>query len=407
MQAPSPIDPPAGMFERQRDNVRALLQVPQRSAYRVDQDLIAERARVSKQNYDAAEDAFKGLNIAPVVDDVLNRWRARANDPNEVEAKTVIIRKALDLFRTKAGTVSDLRRFQTAKELLDDEIETSFKSLSTPSKKRGNLLTDLKNDLLNAIDNVQVRNAAGDVVKIGSLYKDARDVYSSASDLRRAVESGRNALKEGSEASGDLYRSMTAGEKQMFRVGLADALERDMAGKKRGNDVTQLFQSPRVQELLTEITPQDSAMRFGRNTQTEMRTVRTTNEIFGNSKTQQRSADDEAFNQMSDVLQSIKEAKSSTGVVDIGLRFVRSVLERVGGFRADEASVAAQKLFTADRGELDDIIRQIEARMGPDRAAHFRSVLERYSLNLAVQAGRVTAPQPQQQPPPAAPRPPP
>jgi hypothetical protein len=395
------------MFERQRDNVRALLQVPQRSAYRVDQDLIAERARVSRQNYDAAEDAFQGFNIAPVVDDVLSRWSARANDPNEITPIKRTIRKALDLFRTQAGTVSDLRRFQSAKELLDVEIENKFKSLATPNRKLGGTLTDIKNDLLNAIDNVQVRNAAGDVVDIGSRYKDARDVYSSASDLRRAVESGRNALQEGSEASGDLYRAMTSGEQQMFRVGLADALERNMAGKKRGADVTQLFQSPRVQELLTEINPQDPAMRFGRNTQTEMRTVRTTNEIFGNSKTQQRSADDEAFNQMSDVIESIRSARSATSPVDMGLRFVKSVLDRVGGFRADEASVAAQKLFTADRGELDDIIRQIEARMGPDRAAHFRSVLERYSLNLAVQAGRVTAPQPQQQPPPAAPRPPP
>ena len=162
-----------------------------------------------------------------------------------------------------------------------------------------------------------------------------------------------------------------------------------MARQKRGNDVTQMFQSPRAQELLSEIVPESEALRFGRNTQAEMATIRTRNEVFGNSKTQQRSADDQAFNQMGDAIDAIRSARSATSPTDAGLRALKSILDRVGGFRADEATVAAQKLFTADRGQLDDIIRQIEARMGPTRSAHFRAMLERYSLNLAAQASRV------------------
>lgn len=403
MQRAAPIDPPAGMFERMRDNMRAALSVPQRSAYRVDKDLVDARAQMSTQNYNRAYDAFRGLNVAPVVDNVLDKWMAAANDPKQLRPIAKTIRDAVNTFKTPAGTVSDLERFQTAKELLDVKIENLLTSSVSRNRRLGGELNNFKRELLDAMDNVTVRDASGAAVKIGDLYKDARDVYSSASDLRRALEAGRGALQEGSEASGDLYRAYTTGEQQMFRVGLADALERDMARKKRGNDVTQLFQSPRAQELLSEIIPENEAMRFGRNTQSEMRTVRTTNEIFGNSKTQQRSADDEAFNQMGDVIDAIRSARSATSPTDMVLRVFKSILDRVGGFRADEATVAAQKMFTADRGELDEIIRQIEARMGPNRAAHFRSMLQRYSLNLALQTSRVAAPNAQQQPPPPVP----
>jgi hypothetical protein len=397
MERAAPIDPPAGMFERMRDNMRTALSVPQRSAYRVDTDLVQARSDISRVNYDAAYRAFNGVQVAPIIDNVLGKWSAAANDPKQLVPIAKTIKRAVDLFRAKDGTtVNTLERFQTAKELLDEVIEGFLKSPVGRNRRLGGELNTFKNEMLSAIDNVP---------QAGQLYRDARDVFSSASDLRRALQAGRDALKEGSDASGDLYRSYTTGEQQMFRVGLADLLERDMARGKRGNDVTQLYQSPRVQELLSEIIPQNEAMRLGRNIQTENATTRTANEIFGNSKTQQRSVDDQAFTQMGDAIEAIRTARSATSPTDVGLRFLKSVLDRVGGFRADEATVAARALFTADRAQIDDIIAQIEARMGPSRAAHFRSLLQRYSMNLAVQAGRVAAPQPQQQPPPAAPRP--
>jgi len=377
----SPIDPPMGMFERVRDDMRGYLQVPQLSAYRTDQDLLNVQRTQSSPQYRAAYQAARGMDISPVVDDVLQRWTARANDPEQLTPIANAIRRAVDLFRPAAGTVRDLERFQTAKELLDDRIGNLMKSLTSPSRRLGRELNDFKNELLAAVDGITARN-------VGTIYQNARNIYSSAADMRRALQSGRDALKEGSEVSADAYRRMTLGEQQMFRIGLADAAEAHMARQKRGADVTQLFQSPRVQEIFMEVGPQDQAMRFGRNIQTQNMTVRTDNEVFGNSKTAQRQADDEAFNQMGDAIEAIRNVRSAT---DASFKIIKTVIERVGGFRADVATQLANKLFTADRAQLDEIIKQIEARMGPERASHFKAILDHYGTNLAQQTAAAAA----------------
>lgn len=388
MERGSPIDPAMGMYERMRDNLRAALQVPNKSAYRVDKDLIDIQKNKSGPEYRAAYKASAGVDLSPVIDTVLQKWTAIATDPQQLTPIAKTIQKAVSIFKTKAGTVSDLPRFQTAKELLDEEIGNFIKSPVGRNRRLGGELNDFKNELLAAVDGITTN-------KIGDTYKAARNIYSSAAEMRRALEKGREALREGSEVSADSYRAMTAGEQQMFRVGLADAADLAMAGKKRGADVTQQFQSPRVQQLLMEVMPQDSATRLGRNIQTENLTTRTAQEVFGNSKTQQRAADDEAFNQMGDAIETLRTIRSPT---EAGFRLVQTVLERVGGFRADTATELAKKLFTADRIQLEEIIKQIEARMGPDRASHFRMIIDHYAGNLSRQgaASAATATQSQQ-----------
>jgi hypothetical protein len=74
------------------------------------------------------------------------------------------------------------------------------------------------------------------------------------------------------------------------------------------------------------------------------------------------------------------------------------VIEKVGGFRADTATELAKKLFTSDRAQLDEIIKNIESRMGPERASHFKAIMDHYAGQLARQnaATAATAAQTQQ-----------
>tara|TARA_R110000822_G_scaffold62916_2_gene154844 strand:+ start:6841 stop:9291 length:2451 start_codon:yes stop_codon:yes gene_type:complete len=389
MEQKTPIDPPAGMYERMQENVRGYLQVPPRSAYRVDQDLFNIRKQQAQANYSAAYDAASTVNIAPVLDTVLDKWSALANDPRQLKPIAKRIEKAVNIFKTRAGTVEDLKRFQDGKELLDEEISGLMESPVGRNKKLGGVLNDFKKELLAAVDE------EANIGPAGPLYKGARDVFSSTSELRDALEMGRNALKDGSEVSADAYRAMSAGEQQMFRIGLADPLDRLMAAQKRGADVTQTFQKPSVQEMLMEVGPQDQAMRFGRNIQSENTITRTNNEVFGNSKTQQRAVDDEAFNQMGDTIEAIKTAqeavRSSRSLTDAGFNLAKGALERLGGFRADAAMALARKLFTADRAELDVIIREIDARIGPTKSAQFQDILDRYRASVARQSATSTA----------------
>jgi len=51
----------------------------------------------------------------------------------------------------------------------------------------------------------------------------------------------------------------------------------------------------------------------------------------------------------------------------------------------------ARKLFTADRAELDVIIREIDARIGPTKSAQFQDILDRYQASVARQSATSTA----------------
>ena len=138
-----------------------------------------------------------------------------------------------------------------------------------------------------------------------------------------------------------------------------------------------------------------AAMRLGRNIQTENMTTRTAQEVFGNSKTQQRSVDDEAFNQMSDAIEAIRNAaRVARSPVSAGFEVVVRTLERVGGFRADTATALARMLFNADRQQLDGIILQVAARMGPTRSHHFSQIINNYRNNVAQTSAAATAAQP-------------
>jgi len=98
---------------------------------------------------------------------------------------------------------------------------------------------------------------------------------------------------------------------------------------------------------------------------------------------------------MGDTIEAIKTAKdaikSSRSLTDAGFNLVKGALERLGGFRADAAMALARKLFTADRAELDVIIREIDARIGPTKSAQFQDILDRYQASVARQSATSTA----------------
>ena len=276
MEAPNPIDPAAGMFERMRDNVRTALNVSHRSAYRTDQELLAQRRAAANQHFGSAYQAFDGVDLRPYIQPVIDRWRAIATNPDTPSGTARLIEQALRQFHSRTGNaIQSLRSFQRAKEFLDDDISKLMSAVNGTQRARGGMLNEIQREMLAAIDNIP---------QIGQTYAYARGQFGSVSEMREALELGRAALREGTEVSADAYLAMTPGQQDMFRVGLADAIERTMAAQKRGADVTQMFQSPRVQELMTAILPQNAAMRLGRNIQTENMTTRTAQEVFGNSK---------------------------------------------------------------------------------------------------------------------------
>ncbi|NBR29930.1 MAG: hypothetical protein EBT83_16210, partial [Betaproteobacteria bacterium] len=346
------------------------LQVPPRSAYRVDQDLVAFQRQNAQTLYGESYRIADGVDLRPAIDPILQRWAAVAASPDTPRPMAALINKALRNFQSSGGEpVQSLRSFQRSKEFLDDTIETLVNSANGKQRARAGLLGEIQRDLLAAVDAIP---------NVGPAYSTARGAFSSSARMREALEAGRAALREGSEVSADAYRAYAPGEQQMFRVGLADSIEQQMARQKRGADVTQLFQTPRTQELLQEVMPQDTAQRIGGVIQSENAMTRSNNVVFGNSATAQRMADDQAFNQMSEVIDTLRN-RSVTGAA---LNYAARVLNKALGFRADEATQIARTLFTADRGSIDDTIAQITRRMGENKAAQFAQMMRAYQSRV-------------------------
>ncbi len=199
--------------------------------------------------------------------------------------------------------------------------------------------------------------------------------------MREAIELGRGALREGAEVSLDTYAALSPGQQQLFRLGMLADLDQRLATTRRGNDATMIFDSPRVQELLRAVMPQDRAQQFGRFLQTEKGFVATRNEVLGNSKTAERLADDQSFEQMSGLVDQLRSTRT---LRDAAFNTVRAAFDRMFGFRADTAEAIARRLFTADQRELDTIILRLEQRLGPNRSEQFRRMLQE---QLSARAG--------------------
>src|SRR5262249_27220923 len=154
-------------------------------------------------------------------------------------------------------------------------------------------------------------------------------------------------FREGAEASGDQYRALDHGQQRLFRLGMFGAVEEQIGRSKRSSDITQIFDSPRMQELLGAIIPNpEQASRFGGILNTEKSFVRTRNEVLGNSKTAERQQDDATLNQVHGLIGRLRATRSLS---EAAFQGTQKMLDMVFGFRADTAAAVARKLMTADR----------------------------------------------------------
>ena len=379
---PRASDQPAGQFERLRDGLRRALRIEDsyshghgRNAFETERLFLSKARAAANENYGKTYKAAEGLDIRPTILPVIQKWAAEAADQPEGVAKA--IKKFLRQFATENGTVASLQRFQKAKEFGDQEI----KRLMRKNRYVGGVLSNIQKDLLAAVDGISHNG-------VGALYKAARDNFSGAAVVRDALNMGREALKENSEVAVDHFRQLaTEGERKAFRLGLWDSFGQATAGRKRTDDVTQIFQSPRVQELLGEVIPRSKEggtafanrpERFGQFVQNEQKFIQTRNETLGNSKTPLRLSDDEALNSMQQLIESAQKAGKARTLTEIALQVIEGTLNKLFGLRADTAASIARRLYSADPAQQRLALAYIERRLGPSRAEHFQQLLSQY-----------------------------
>jgi len=392
-----PGDKPMGQFERVRDALKRSLLIKDTdfhghagNAYRTEQSILQAAKDEAKTLYDDAYQASQNINIRSAIDPVLQTWSQRMADEPQPVANA--IKGAMRLFYSENGPVTNLQRFDKAKQYLDGRIEKLFDSVEGRNRYLGGVLNQFKNDLLQQIDTITTQG-------VGEKYAAARAAFSSRMEARDALRLGQQVFREDADVAIDQFRELASpGLQKLFRLGMLDGFEKQMGRQKRTADITQVFENPRVQEILQSVIPRtetatgravtgatfaDRPERFGRYIGNEKQMVATRNEVFGNSKTAQRLADDQAFETLSSVVDHFRQSPS---LVNVGLKAMQSMLDRMFGMRADTAASVSRMLFTADPAERARVIESIQRRMGPSRAVQFARMMEDYQRQVA-QAG--------------------
>lgn len=373
---------PVGQRARIMDATERALQIRSAgSALQTERQIVQQQAAQGNTLYRQAFQQQQPFNIQPVLDGFALQAQQY---PAPFQARML---RALNLFRDNSPNrmpVTNLQRFDAAKRSLDDMIEEAER------RGQGNLvreLTGFKNDLLQSV-HANGQNQA---------YQAARQAWGSAAENREAIDLGRAALREGSEISAEQYRNLTTGQQQLFRIGYLESLRNALGTRKPGNDVTQLFQQARVQELMNEIIPRSRGRqatyanrpeRFGDLMSREARMVQTRNAALGGSPTTQRQNDDMGF--AGDALASMWDRfRSSPSLFNMGIEAVGVGIQKVFGYRQDVALALAQRLLESNPQVRNQILQRLRARGGPDRLARFAREVDRSTITLI---GGATAP---------------
>lgn len=389
---------PAGQYERVKDALTRAMTLKDKdfhefgeNAYRTEQSMMAALKQRSDQLYGDARNASQNFNVSPVITPIIQKFA------NEAAAAPVgqasLIKKALRQFTTGNGNVvTSLDGFDKAKQVVDDMVDAARNS---GNKYAARVLTAIKNDLLAAVDAVPNQ-------QIGEKYKAARNYFSSQMDMKDAIDLGRKAFQENSDVVADQFAGLTEGQKKLFRLGLIESFEANMGRKKRSNDITQIFETPRVQDLLRDVIPRsekstatfsDRPERFGDFVANEKMMVKTGNKVLGNSATREREADDAKFSRQG--LGQMIDSMKGSGLPGVILEVAASAANKIFGLREDVASEIARRLFTADPQQRDVILQRLEQRYGKQKLPQFRSALEKAALigvsGTAAQGGRNVA----------------
>lgn len=386
---------PAGQYERVKDALTRSMTLKDKdfhefgeNAYRTEQSMMEALKTKSDQLYSDARNASQNFNIQSVISPVIQKIANDAASAPIGEAR--LIKGALRQFTTGDGNVvTSLDGFDKAKRAVDGLVGVAR---TRGDKNAERVLTGVKNDLVAAVDAVPDQ-------AIGPKYKAARNYFSSQMDMKDAIDLGRSALKENSDVVSDQFSGLSEGQKKLFRLGLIESFEANMGRAKRTNDITQAFETPRVQDLLREVIPRsekagatfaDRPERFGDFIANEKAMVKTGNKVLGNSATQERAMDDAKFTRQG-IGQMIDGLRGS-GLTGVALEAASVGLNKIFGMREDVAAEISRRLFSADPAQREAVLQRLEQVYGKARLPQFLSAMSKVGMvsnsGLAAMAGQ-------------------
>ena len=327
-----------GQYGRTNDYLRRSMKVTRGDFAKTQAKLVDEQRTLSRDAYRQAYDDPAEFDVGQVLFD------RQFDDFAAAGPLRRALNRARNLFVEPSrgpGLQARLNteRFDSGKRALDDMIESAMRA---GRNNEARLLTQLKNDLVSVADNA---NPA---------YQTARDVYGSRAQLLEALDDGRAFMKGDAEFTGAQYRSLTTGERRMFRIGVVREVRKALGRKGLSQDAIGMFDKPNVREVLEEIMTPAQARKFYDLIDVEQALAATNTAVRGNSAT----------------------ARRQQNILDFsfGVRLGRAI--RNQGLReavANEISDQITKFFAMREGDALAVTR---AMMSTDRAAQ-RATLNR------------------------------
>jgi hypothetical protein len=387
----STLDDPAGQHERIRTGLQRAYTLADKqhhgfaeNAYRTEQEMLKALKAKADELYTDFRAAQKDYDVRPILldkDGPVAKWTEALKEAQVTEGS--LIRRALRQFTTDGK-----EWVKTADGV--DKGKRGVDGLISRAKQAGDnnavrILEGVQSDFINAVDNIKAND-------IGTKWQAARGYFSHEKQRQEAIEWGRNALKTESNATADQFAAFNADQQKLARLGILEGLERASADKKRAADLTGLFDTARVQNLLRETVPRAKGSgpysvqpeRFGDYIANEKAMVGTRDKVLGNSATAGRLADDERLTRqtLSQMFDRFKQG--NLGVVPMALEAVSVGLTKIFGFREDVAQELGRRLFTARPAERDRILARLEAQWGSDKIGAFTRFLDQASTAGAV-----------------------
>lgn len=406
---------PMGQRERVGDAFKRALRIEDAelhghapTASMTDTQLEAYAGTASKPAYDATRAAAKGVDLRPTVEPILQRWE-RAAEAEAGPVGAALRRQIKEVRRAieprdiviSGRPVSPFERFDKVKQLMDEIIRGLYNAGASREKQSaitGNALTQFKNELLKGAtqDGVKILPGVDDIAEngLGGLYSKARGIYSGVANARRALETGNKIWK--GEAGLDEFNALEGdiASQKLVRLGIHGGYEADTKSLPGGRDVTNLFDKPRLDEVLREIIPRsggevfhDTPERFGRYIAHEQMMGGTAKRTYQGSPTSERIADDRAAKELFDLTDTLRRGGWQQVISD----FAADTLNKMFGYRADTAATMGRVLFTADPKQRGMAIEKIRQHMGDDRFTYFQKLMADRAQRM-VQAGAAVAP---------------
>lgn len=235
------------------------------------------------------------------------------------------------------------------KRALDDMIARETDSITGKVTNEGRILTGMKNTLR---DHLATHNPE---------YGQALKVWSSGSELDKALEWGRKAPMMSPETVRREIASLSAGEQDAARLGAADYLrdQIDKAGFTH-NAIIRFFSSRQKMGALRELFPDDASFTaFRKGVFDESRRRATYEAVKGNSTTARQIVDLAESGGLDDAVRTGATAVTQ-GPVAATMQYLSSRLKMLGGMTPRVADEIAKRLMQRDPAQIAQLTQQLD-----------------------------------------------